>query len=87
MEAVEKAGSLWRRGGYNPPSYTSRGRASGTVGAGNSQQGGEAKVMEAFSRAVRVAAYCEGKGKPARNRKGQGKVRRTPKTSPASPRR
>ena len=50
-------------------------------------KGGEAKVMEAFSRAVRVAAYCEGKGKPARKRKGRDKVWQPPKTSHTSHRR
>jgi len=46
METNKSVGGFWRRGGYNAPSYTSRGCASGTTGAGNSQRGGEAKVME-----------------------------------------
>lgn len=87
MEAFARTGDWWRRWGYNPPSHTSRGRASGTVGAGDSQQGGKATVVEVFARAARVAAYCEGKGKPVRKHKGRDKVRQPPKTSRASLRR
>lgn len=57
------------------------------LGAGNSQHGGEATVMEILSGAVRVATYREGKGKPARKRKGRDQVWQPPKTSHTSPRR